>query len=139
MFCEEESQMSTVCSMWKRVIAVCMIMVTVFMLPSVHVCGAEKKETVYVESFKLFIKENGTYEDAVKWCESQPDGPWYAAKGDLNDGAEAMLKTKTAVFLCYSTTTERSDAVTDIAVMNEKGNSSMRMWRKIPTSCSETS
>ena len=74
-------------SVWKRVIAVCMMAVMAFMLPSMHVYGATDKQTTYVKSFKLFIKKDGTFEDAKNWCEAQTDGDWHAADGNINDGA----------------------------------------------------
>lgn len=118
-------------SVWKRVIAACMMAVMAFMLPSMHVYGATDKQTTYVKNFKLFIKKDGTFEDAKNWCESQTDGDWHAADGNINDGAEGKFKSKMAVFVCYETTTDRAEAVTDIAVMNERGNYSEGEYKRI--------
>ena len=100
-----------------------------FMVPSVHVQGATK-QTTYVKTFKLFIKENGTIDDAKNWASEQGDN-WYVVEGDVNAGADSKLKATRGVFLCYETTTDRKEAVTDIAVMNEKGNYSEAAYKRI--------
>ncbi|MBO6108000.1 MAG: hypothetical protein J6P16_01190 [Eubacterium sp.] len=115
----------------KRLMAGLMILVMAFMVPSVHVQGAGKK-TYYVKSFRLFIKEGGSFDDAVKWA-SEQGSSWHAVEGDLNAGAEALVKKKIGVFLCYETTFERSEAVTDIAVMNEKGSYSEGSYKRMVT------
>ena len=113
----------------KRLIAGLLVLVMAFMVPSVHVQGATK-QTTYVKTFKLFIKEKGTIDDAKKWASEQGDN-WYVVEGDVNAGADSKLKATRGVFLCYETTTDRKEAVTDIAVMNEKGNYSEAAYKRI--------
>ena len=116
-------------SLKKRLIAGLLVLVMAFMVPSVHVQGATK-QTTYVKTFKLFIKEKGTIDDAKKWASEQGDN-WYVVEGDVNAGADSKLKATRGVFLCYETTTDRKEAVTDIAVMNEKGNYSEAAYKRI--------
>ena len=115
-----------------RAIAIMLIMVTGFVSTSVNIVtrsDAATSKVRYIGDAKLFIKKDATHEDAVNWCDSQPENQdsddsndWFAVDGDLNGGASAMLKDNMGVFLCCQTTTDRADAITDMAVMNEAGN-----------------
>ena len=118
-------------SFLKRGIAVAMMAVTAFMLPAtpLHVSNVQAAEVKssgeYIKEVKLFIKKDGTVNDAMSWCESQGDD-WKVLKGDqegnLNSGASGAFTKDVGVFFCYQTTTDPNEAVTDLAVMNEKGD-----------------
>ncbi|MBO6108863.1 MAG: hypothetical protein J6P16_05610 [Eubacterium sp.] len=114
---------------WKRVLAGALVMVMAFMLPAVHVQGASK-QTLYIKNFVLFSKPEGVIEDAMDWCEEKGEN-WHVVPGDLNEGADSDLKDKVGVFLCYETTKDKKEAVTDIAVMNEKGNYSESSYKRM--------
>ena len=108
----------------KIVAALLALTLAIGIIPTSNLKAASSKSK-YIKEFKLFIKTDGTYNDAEKWCESQSkkDGEtWKAIKGNLDEGANGSFKDSKGVFLCYKTTTEPSEAVTDIAVMNERGN-----------------
>lgn len=83
--------------------------------------AATKMDTSYIAETKLFIKKGCTIEDAKKWCENEGNG-WKVLDGDLNSGAAGAFSDETGVFLCYRTTNDPDEAITDFAVMNEKGN-----------------
>ncbi len=124
-------------ALFKRLIACMLIMVMSFMLPSVHVQGATKAVT-YVKDFKLYIVKNdktvGSFDEAAatekakKWFN---DNGYNMIEGNLNLGASGMLTKEVGVYMGYSTTTNRKEAVTDIAVMNEKGNYSEGEYERI--------
>ena len=114
----------------RRIIAGVLILVMAFTLPTVHVQGASKEDTLYIKTFKLYSAKGGTEEDAKTWCESQ-GADWHVIPGNLNDGADGLLNRKVGSFLCYQTTTDVKEAVTDIAVMNEKGNYSAAAYEQI--------
>ena len=118
-------------SMVKRIIAATMMFVMAFIfaagpLNNGGVQAAEVKSIgEYIKEVKLYIKKEGSVSDAKAWCESQGDG-WKVLSGDeegnLNSGASGAFTKDVGVFLCYKTTTDPDDAITDLAVMNEKGN-----------------
>ena len=123
--------------MTKRFIAGILAFAMAFVLPGVHMSAAEKQKTVYIKDFKLYIDEgdiksyvteNEDSSKAQKWFE---DKGYTMIEGNLNSEASGMLKKNVAVYLGYSTTTDRKEAVTDIAVMNERGNYSVGEYEKI--------
>lgn len=123
----------------KRGIAVCMMSVMSFMLPatpvyqsveSVSRAAKVKSDATYISETKLFIKKGGNAGDAKAWCESQGDG-WQVLDGDLNAGASGAFAKDTGVFLCYRTTTDPEEAITDFAVMNEKGSYSEGEYERL--------
>ncbi|MBO6108794.1 MAG: hypothetical protein J6P16_05250 [Eubacterium sp.] len=111
----------------KRVIAGFMVMVMCFMVPSVHVHGATKQVT-YIKDFKLYVIKNdnkiesfdkaAAAEKAKKWFS---DNGYTMVEGNLNEDASGLLNKEVGVFIGYSTTTDPSEAVMDIALMNEQG------------------
>ena len=117
-------------SLVKRIIAVGMMAVTAFMLPAtpLHetaVKAAESRTGAYIKEMRLFIAKDGKgVADAESWCASQGKD-WKVLKGDqdgdLNSGADGAFTKKVGVYLCYQTTTDPDEAITDLAVMNEKG------------------
>ena len=119
-------------SIRKRGLAVCMMLVMAFMLSAtpLHESNVQaatvKSASEYIKEVKLFIKKGGTDKDAEAWCQSQGDGWKVLVKGseagDLNAGASGAFSSEVGVFLCYKTTTDPEEAITDLAVMNEKGN-----------------
>ena len=83
--------------------------------------AASVRSTVeYLKEVKLFVKKGGTIEDARNWCQEQNDN-WQVFDGDFNAGSAAKLTREVGVFLCYQTTTDPDEAITDLAVMNETG------------------
>ena len=114
-------------SSWKRGLAICMMFIMAFMLPATSLQqtvsqAAEKTHNpYYIKDVKLFIKKQGKLDDAEKWCKEQ-DGDWKVFNGDLNDSASGAFTKDVAVFLCYEPTVDPDEAITDLAVMNEKGN-----------------
>ena len=114
-------------SSWKRGLAICMMFIMAFMLPATSLQqtvsqAAEKTHNpYYIKDVKLFIKKQGKLDDAEKWCKEQ-DGDWKVFNGDLNDSASGAFTKDVAVFLCYEPTVDPDEAITDLAVMNEKGD-----------------
>ena len=140
--------MKSIRSMWKRGLAVCLMCVMAFMfsaspLYESHVQAAEVKGGAeYIKELRLFLK--GSLKEAEAWCEKQGNG-WKvftdkdsARELDSDLASNLNLGTSGAgsinsctVFLCYRTTTDPKEAITDIAVMNEKGNYSEGAYEKI--------
>ncbi|MBQ6538317.1 MAG: hypothetical protein IJL75_05375, partial [Eubacterium sp.] len=123
----------------KRAIAACMMTVMAFMLPATPIyqsgdgvsrAATVKSDATYISETKLFIKKGGSAGDAKAWCESQGDG-WQVLDGDLNAGASGAFAKDTGVFLCYRTTTDPAEAITDLAVMNEKGDYSEGEYERL--------
>ena len=124
----------------KRVIAGFMVMVTAcaFTLSGARSNAAEKEAVKYIKDFKLYIAKNskgiGTYDEEK---EAQKARDWFESKdytmieGNLNADASGALKKEVGVYLGYSTTTDKKEAVTDIAVMNERGNYSQSEYKRI--------
>ncbi|MCR5587380.1 MAG: hypothetical protein K6F77_07605 [Lachnospiraceae bacterium] len=116
-----------------RITAIAMAGIMGFLLPgqplSERKVFAAEDDTRYIKEVKLYCKTGGKISDAENWCKSQAENKdddkendWHVLKGDLNDGAEGALKKAVAVYFCYQTTPNSSEAITDLAVMNEKGN-----------------
>ena len=99
---------------------------------------AASSKKLYVGDVKLFIKEGGSESDAQSWCDAQDvnkdedeTNDWEVVPGNLNEGASGALKKDVSVFLCYQKTSDVKMAVTDMAVMNEKGNYSEGAYEQI--------
>ena len=116
-----------------RYIAAAMLLILAFMVPATPLreydVKAAKRNVLYIKEVKLFIKEDGTQNDAQKWCNTQSENidedktnDWKVAEGNLNEGAEGALKSAVGVFFCYQTTDDPKEAIRDMAVMNELGN-----------------
>ena len=115
-----------------RVVAVILIFTLALISPMQFVrSDAASKSVKYIKEFKLFVKKGGSQADAEAWCKSQTDGDWHVLEGDLNDGTDGTFSKPVGVFLCYTTTEDVKQAVTDIAVMNEKGNYSESAYEAI--------
>ena len=120
----------------KKGIAVGMMAIMAFMLPATPLHESEvqaatvKSTGEFLKDVKLYIKKQGTIDDAKNWCASQ-EGDWKVFEGDLNAGASAMLTKEVGVFLCYTTTQDPDEAVKDLAVMNEKGGYSLSDYEQI--------
>ena len=114
----------------KRFIAGFMILVLVFMSGTigVRVDAAEKQALTYIKEFKLFIDKDKDPGKAKDWFEKNG---YTMIEGNLNADASGALKSEVGVYMGYSTTTERDEAVTDLAVMNERGNYSMAEYEKM--------
>ena len=113
--------------LWKRITAFCLTLTLAFMLPAGTLAGSESQAATagsgdtYIAEVKLFVKKQGTLKDAKNWCENQNE-TWRVLDGDLNAGASGAFSKDTNVFFCYRTTGNPDEAITDLAVMNEKGN-----------------
>ena len=123
-------------STWfKRMVSVILIFTLAIISPMQFVktekAEAAAKNVKYIKEFKLFIKKSGRQKDAEDWCKSQKDGDWHVVEGDLNAYGNGYYTDPIGVFLCYTTTEEEKEAVTDIAVMNEKGNYSESAYEAI--------
>lgn len=66
---------------------------------------------LYLKDMKLI------YAESVKEAEEKLPEGYILYRQDINDGTDSL-----GVYLCYSTTTEESEAITDVRVMNENGN-----------------
>ncbi len=110
-----------------RLIAGVLVMVMAFILPAVHVHAAEK-ETTYIKEFKLYIDENKDPAAVKDWFEKNG---YTMIEGNLNEDASGALKKEVGVYLGYSTTTDKKEAVRDLAVMNERGNYSQSEYKRI--------
>ena len=119
-----------------RCVALLMLLVMAFLLPANHLLTREayaaSQKKKYIKELKVFSKKDGEESDAQEWCDSQAenkdddkDNNWYVVPGNLNEGAAGKMKSDISVFLCYRTTTDVSEAIRDIAVMNEQGNYSV--------------
>ena len=128
--------------MIKRITAIFMALTLVFLVPGGHLteqkAQAATARKTYIKELKVFTKEGGTEDDAKNWCaeqkENKDDGKendWEVIPGNLNEAASGALKKEVGIFLCYKTTTDPDEAVTDIAVMNEKGNYSEGAYEQI--------
>ena len=80
----------------KKGIAVGMMAVMAFMLPATPLHESEvqaatvKSTGEFLKDVKLYVKKQGTIDDAKNWCASQ-EGDWKVFEGDLNAGASANL------------------------------------------------
>ncbi len=114
-----------------------MVMVMAVALPGIHVRAAEK-QTTYIKDVKIYIAENsksiGTYDEkaeakkAKDWFEKND---YKMVEGNVNADAGGALKKEVGVYLGYSTTTDPNEAITDLAVMNERGNYSVGEYDRI--------
>ena len=114
--------------MTKRFIAGFLALAMAFVVPGVHMQAAQSQKTVYIKDLKLYIDNNKNPEAAKKWFEKND---YTMIEGNLNAEASGALKKEVGVYLGYSTTTNASEAVTDIAVMNERGNYSQGEYKRI--------
>ena len=118
-------------SLWKRGTAVVLMFVLAFLLSTSPIyesrvqAASVKSGGEYISEVKLFVKKDGSFADAESWCKQQGEG-WKVLSGDqqgnLNSGAAGAFTSDVGVFFCYRTTTNPEEAITDLAVMNEKGN-----------------
>ncbi len=114
--------------LWKQLTAGMMVLVMAFMVPAVHVNAAEKKGATYIKDFKLYIDKDKDPNKAKEWFEKNG---YVMIDGNLNAEASGALKSEVGVYMGYSTTNERKEAVTDLAVMNERGNYSVTEYKRI--------
>ena len=113
--------------LWKRLVAGWMVMVITLVFSCVRGKAAEKT-TTYIKDFKLYIDENKDPSAVKDWFEKNN---YTMIEGNLNEDASGNLKQEVGVYLGYSTTTNAKEAVTDIAVMNERGNYSVGEYERI--------
>ena len=138
-------------SIWKRGLAVCLMAVLGFMFSATPLYQSQVQAAEanagkeYIKELRLFItQKNNSLNEAEKWCAEQGNG-WQVFEGEdpqgkvaskiatnLNIGTEGPGSINScAVYLCYRTTTDPKEAVTDIAVMNEKGSYSEGAYERI--------
>lgn len=126
-------------STWKRTLAVCLTFALSLVLVwqpvgKSQVKAATASSTEYVRDIKVFSVKGSVEEAKQKaedWCKAQTDGKWKVVDGDLNSGAAGALNKDVAVYLVYQTTTDPHEAITDLAVMNEKGNYSEAEYKAL--------
>ena len=124
-------------TLWKRLTAGMMVLVMTLVFSGARGNAAEKQVT-YIKDFKLYIAENSnkvmTYDEkkeadkARAWFEKNG---YTMIEGNLNADASGNLKKEVGVYMGYSTTTNKKEAVTDLAVMNERGNYSESEYNRI--------
>ena len=90
------------------VLCICMLPLSIF----AQAVNGETKAVEYLSDVKLIYASNAA--DAQKLL---PKG-YKLYDSNINEGAK---NTDTKVYLCYSTTTDPAEAVTDIRLMNENG------------------
>ena len=124
--------------LWKRLTAGVMVLVTAFVFSGVRGDAAEKKDVTYIKEFRLFIAENSNKIDSYdEEKEAKKAKEWFEKngytmiEGNLNADASGTLKKEVGVYMGYSTTTDAKEAVTDLAVMNERGNYSEGEYKRI--------
>ena len=124
--------------LWKRLTAGFMVLVTAFVFFGVRGDAAEKKDVTYIKEFKLYIAPNSNKiesydetQEAAKAKEWFEKNGYTMIEGNLNADASGTLKKEVGVYMGYSTTTDVKEAVTDLAVMNERGNYSEGEYKRI--------
>ena len=73
-------------------------------------------QTVYIADVMV-----GTGESADEAKKALTDKGYTVLEGNLNEGAGSIYKTEKYVYIGYKTTTDRAEAITDLAVMNMNG------------------
>ena len=115
--------------LWKRLTAGMLVLVMTLVFSGVRGNAAEKQDVTYIKDFKLYIADEGQDPTKIKdWFEKNG---YTMIEGNLNADASGLLKKEVGVYLGYSTTTDAKEAVTDLAVMNERGNYSEGDYERI--------
>ena len=94
----------------KIVISFVSLILCISMLIPVMSISAHQKETEYVKDLKLI------YADSEEEAKEQLPSGYYLVKGNINANTK-----REGVYVCYSTTTDPEEAITDIKVMHESG------------------
>ncbi len=124
----------------RRMIAGFMTLVVAFTfsMSGARIKAAEKKDVTYIKDFRLYIAKNSNLPMGYKEeQEAAKAKAWFKGKGytmiegNLNAGTSAALTEEVGVYMGYCTTTNRKEAVTDLAVMNERGNYSESEYKRI--------
>lgn len=126
--------------LWKRAMALLLVAVMSFMLPSNdlagHISRAASSKRLYIGELKVVMTDGTT--TPQQWCDSQTENKdddesndWRVIEHNLNSGAAGRLSQDIGVFLCYQTTSDENKAIRDIAVMNEKGNYSVGEYERL--------
>lgn len=109
---------------FEKVIAVIMAVI-IGTLVSVQAFAAASTAE-YVSEVKIAYGK--TFADAKKWL---TDNGYTPVDADLNEKADGLLSTARAVCLGYKTTNNASEAITDLKVMNMKGNYSFEAYEML--------
>ena len=108
-----------------RILAFGLVFIMAFMLPAGplvqgDVQAASKKTPVYIKDVRLFTERKyGKYVE--KWIEEQ-GSDWHVAAERISEGGEGAFQMSVGASIVYQTTTDPKEAITDLALMNEKGN-----------------
>ena len=94
----------------KICVIVCSVILCLAMLWQTVSAAVTGPETLYVKDLKIIYADNA--DEAKKQL---PDG-YSLVDGNINSGTGEL-----GVFICYSTTKNRDEAITDIKVMHESG------------------
>ena len=106
-----------------------LVLVVTLVFSGIRGNAAEKQGVTYIKEFRLYIDENSQDPAKIKdWFEKNG---YKMIEGNLNADASGALKKEVGVYLGYSTTTDPKEAVTDLAVMNERGNYSEGEYKRI--------
>lgn len=87
---------------------------------------AASAATAYISDIKISYGKNA--EEAKSWLEGQG---YKVIDADLNEEADSALSSSRAVYLGYKTTRKVSEAITDLKVMNMKGNYSFDAYEMV--------
>ena len=129
--------------MINRITAGTLIFVLTLLVPrtplAIKNAKAASSQKKYIKEVKTLTLEYDLAKNAQAWCDDQPenkdddpDNDWSIVGENLNRGAQGSWHTSSgAVYLAYRTTTDPSEAITDLAVMNEKGNYSEGAFERL--------
>ena len=129
--------------MINRITAGTLIFVLTLLVPmtplAIKNAKAASVQKKYIKEVKTLTLEYDLAKNAQAWCDDQPenkdddpDNDWSIVGENLNRGAQGSWHASSgAVYLAYRTTTDPSEAITDLAVMNEKGNYSTAAYEQI--------
>ena len=128
---------------FKHITAGVLVCVMSALMPMTPLAGnkarAASAKQKYIKEMKVLTLDTDSAKIAQDWCDEQPenqdndsDNDWAFVDGSLNRGAKGTWHAQNgAVFLVYRTTTDPSEAITDLAVMNEKGNYSEGAFKRL--------
>ncbi len=77
---------------------------------------------------EMIISYGNTEEEAKKWL---TDNGYEVLDNNLNEGADNSISDKRAVYIGYKTTDKADEAITDMKLMNMKGNYSVQDYQML--------
>ncbi|MBR4320116.1 MAG: hypothetical protein IKP69_08735, partial [Oscillospiraceae bacterium] len=114
-----------------RTIAVILGTLCAFQNPLQMIASA--KEKLYISELKISYGEDE--ESAKKWL---TDNEYLVLDKNLNSGSDDLFSKKRAVYVGYKTTTDRTEAITDMKVMNMNGDYSVVDYEQLLESVRES-